>query len=135
MTLHLKDCGVYHGDNECSSLARKAASEPGKPRSWNIAVQVSPLENLLECVERTTVDLWSLDVEGVESMIVEAFPFGKIEVGMMVIEMNKSEDNNKNIEQVMKTNGFKECGNRNGDRYYVNPSYFKKRGMHAPNKC
>jgi len=123
-----KNRGSQCTDCECS----KFVEGPGE----NVTeVSVEPLEDLLGCLGKQTIDFWSLDVEGVESNILEKFPFKEIEVGMVVVEMNKSEENNNAIEKRLLSEGFKECGRTNLDRLYANPSYFKHRGLSTPETC
>jgi FkbM family methyltransferase len=126
--LDVADCAGYSGDGECSQVVNGNGNT-------TIEVQVAPLEELLTCLEQSTVDFWSLDVEGVEGAILKSFPFEHVEMGVLLIEMNKAEDNNKQIEQVMESNGFQECGRTAFDRIYVNPLYFNKRGLQIPATC
>eukprot|EP00747_Dinoflagellata_sp_TGD_P028765 gnl/TRDRNA2_/TRDRNA2_133469_c0_seq1.p1 gnl/TRDRNA2_/TRDRNA2_133469_c0~~gnl/TRDRNA2_/TRDRNA2_133469_c0_seq1.p1 ORF type:complete len:301 (+),score=50.27 gnl/TRDRNA2_/TRDRNA2_133469_c0_seq1:97-999(+) len=129
MNLQLEDCyGPGKGDGECSTIVSKQGIN-------TVEVQVAPLDKLLACLKQTTVDLWSLDVEGVESMVLDQFPFHEVEVGLLLIEMNKSENNNKQIEDIMKKQGFQECGQTTYDRIYMNPSYFLRRGLETPSQC
>lgn len=97
-----------------------------------MSVAVAPVDALLNCIGRKTVDFWSLDVEGVEQYILAHTPFDDIEVGVMLIEMNKSEENSKGIVDVMTKYGFKEVGTTDFDRIYVNPTYFLNRGLSVP---
>ena len=128
MYLDLHDCAGYEGDGECSHIVNGS----GK---ITVEVQVAPLGELLTCLGHSTVDFWSLDVEGVEGTILSSFPFERVVVGVLLIEMNKSGDNNKQIEQVMESNGFQECGRTLFDRIYVNPLYFNERGLQIPATC
>lgn len=128
-TLILGDCAGYKGDGECSHAKQFNA----KPRT--VQVSTAPLESLLNCIGRSTIDYWSLDVEGFESKILEPFPFQKVEVGVLMIEMNKTPKNNNEIANVMIAQGFKECGRTCFDRIYVNPAYWAKRGLETPKKC
>jgi len=128
MYLSPEDCAGYEGDGECSTTTDVHQEN-------SIKVQMAPLADLLAETGHSTVDFWSLDVEGAESQILKSFPFQKIEVGLMLIEMNKSEDNNKRIEDVMFGHGFQECGATQFDRIYVNPAYYKKRGLQTPSAC
>merc|ERR1719277_1535964 len=106
MNLEEDDCGYnVTGNGKCSHLANGDATSKG-----GLEVQVAPLEKLLACLGRSTVDFWSLDVEGVEGKILATFPFKDIEVGVLLIEVNKSPENKKEIEQTMETNGFQLCG-------------------------
>eukprot|EP00747_Dinoflagellata_sp_TGD_P117226 gnl/TRDRNA2_/TRDRNA2_172560_c0_seq1.p2 gnl/TRDRNA2_/TRDRNA2_172560_c0~~gnl/TRDRNA2_/TRDRNA2_172560_c0_seq1.p2 ORF type:complete len:129 (+),score=17.68 gnl/TRDRNA2_/TRDRNA2_172560_c0_seq1:657-1043(+) len=128
MYLQPRDCAHIKGDGQCSKLV--GPNTPGA-----IEVQLTPLEMILACLQQSVVDFWSLDVEGMEGNILKSFPFEKVEVGILLIEMNKNENNNMQIEQVMQNHGFKECGRTRFDRIYVNPQYYKKRGLSTPEEC
>jgi len=129
MYLQMRDCGLEERqtgtkcrDCECSTMV----DGPGE----NVTeIEVAPLPDLLACLGQKTVDFWSLDVEGMESQILQGFPFQKIEVGVMLIEMNKGEENNKAIAETLTSHGFNECTKAHNDRIYVNPSYFAKRHL------
>jgi len=124
-TLNLKfeDCAGIPGDGQCSHFAEEDGT---------VSVVVAPVDALLNCIGRRSVDFWSLDVEGVEQYILANTPFDDIEVGVMLIEMNKSEENSKGIVDVMTKYGFKEVGKTDFDRIYVNPTYFLNRGLSVP---
>jgi len=109
------------------------------------AVEAQPLHALMEQAGESSVDFWSLDVEGSESHVLQSTDFSKVEVGVLLIEMNKSEENNRGIYEVMKKEGFhnighsifdkvKGSGKRDGilDQVFVNPKYFQKRGLLVP---
>jgi len=105
----------------------------------SFVVQAEPLERLLAAVDPSlkTVDLWSLDIEGAESMVLENTDFGRIEVGVLLVEMNKTPENNAKISAVMAKNGFVDIGRTSYPRGYldhvfVNPLYFSRRQMPTP---
>ena len=54
-------------------------------------VQAEPLAKILAAISptRTTVDFWSLRIEGAECDVLQATDFEKITVGILLIEMNK----------------------------------------------
>jgi len=103
-------------------------------------VQSQSLQALMEAVKRTTVDFWSLDIEGSESAVLQSTDFSKVEVGVLLIEMNKDGANNDGIREVMDREGFHDIGHsiynegqlRILDHIFVNPSYFEKRGLDVP---
>ena len=51
-------------------------------------VQAEPLVAAISPT-RTTVDFWSLDIEGAECDVLQTTDFEKITVGIFLIEMNK----------------------------------------------
>jgi len=105
-------------------------------------VQSRSLQALMETIGRTTVDFWSLDIEGSESAVLHSTDFSKVEVGVLLIEMNKNGENNAGIREVMQREGFVDIGHTTYseggdsakplDRIFVNPQYFKKRGLAVP---
>ena len=54
-------------------------------------VQTQPLAKILAAISptRTTVEFWSLDIEGAECDVLQTTDFEKITVGIFLIEMNK----------------------------------------------
>jgi hypothetical protein len=100
-------------------------------------VLAAPLEMLLQKIGRSTVDFWSLDIEGSEGQVLQNTNFSKVEVGVLLIEMNKNGGNNEVIYNVMNREGFQKIGHTNYwggilDHIFVNPKYFEKRGMDVP---
>merc|ERR1711874_821683 len=72
-------------------------SSPGKNASWTNRrnpwpganaqeVAAQPLTMLLDVLNRSIVDFWSLDVEGAEGAILKATDFNRIEVGVLLME-------------------------------------------------
>lgn len=105
-----------------------------------VDTRCEPLVALLEHLNVTTVDLWSLDVEGVEGAVLESTDFTRLELGVAMIEMNKGDDNNMRIKAVMDNIGMMEIGRTYYlehavlDRIFANESYFKVRGLRFPEK-
>jgi len=104
-------------------------------------VQSQSLQALMEAIGRTTVDFWSLDIEGSESAVLHSTDFSQVEVGVLLVEMNKNEANNDGIREVMQREGFQDIGHSNYqeggsvlvlDHIFVNPKYFLKRGLAVP---
>lgn len=108
-------------------------------------IATEPLHTLLEKVTgkpKNAVDFWSLDyIEGSETDVLKNTDFAKVEVGVLLIEMNKSAENNAGITAVMKQNGFRDIGTSKYtnpghiddlDHVFVNDNYFKSRGITLP---
>lgn len=107
-------------------------------------VQAQPLEVLLEKLNRSTVDFWSLDIEGSEAAVLNSTNFSRVEIGVLLIEMNKNEENNNRIAEVMEREGFQRIGHTLYienfqthkrellDNIFVNPKYFQKRNLTVP---
>lgn len=110
-----------------------------KTNKQNIPVVAAPVEHLLSCIGRSTVDFWSLDVEGAEVSILQKTPFKDIEFGVVLIEVvsrgRKDSKRVNEIHQIMSSNGFEKCGSTAYDDIWVNPSYYEKRGLTTPSNC
>lgn len=96
-----------------------------------IKVQCFPLASVMQHLGRSTIDYWSLDVEGAEFAVLSHTDFNKIEVGVMSIEHGSPGSQDK-ILSVMTSHGFKRVKATNQDDYYANPKYFAKRGLPFP---
>jgi hypothetical protein len=107
--------------------------------SGSYQVLAEPLQDLMQSIGRKTVDFWSLDVEGSEATVLKATDFTKVEVGVLLVEMNKNPTNNDGIKEVLDKDGFVDMGHTNGgvgagwlDQIFVNPKYFAARGLALP---
>ena len=114
-------------------------------RRHTVTIVTEPLHSLLEKVTgkpKNTVDFWSLDVEGSEAGILQNTDFSKVEVGVMLIEMNKTPENNATIKKIMREKGFRDVGTSKYnegrgvealDHVFVNDEYFRRRNVKPPN--
>lgn len=73
-------------------------------------VRAEPLAKLLRSINRTTVDFWSLDVEGFEGAVLTTTDFSEVEVGVMLVETNNDDGNTRVVSAVMEKNGFRNAG-------------------------
>lgn len=109
-----------------------------------IDVEAQPLTELMRRANRSTIDFWSLDIEGCEGVVLQHTDFKKIEIGVILIEMNRKGENNDTVDSVMREQGFVDVGRTKYcfdmeceqiewlDHIFVNPRYFEKRGMKYP---
>ena len=124
MQLHFTDDGVFGRENGTSSRE----------------VQAEPLEKLIRAIDsdRRTVDFWSLDIEGGECKVLESTDFQKLQVGILMVEMNKTPENSRCILAVMERNGFQDIGKTldlgSGvlDHVFINHQYVQERGLSIP---
>lgn len=117
-----------------SGLGKIMMNNDNTPR---FDAEARPLEALLEEAGQSTVDFWSLDIEGSEGAVLLNFDFSKIEVGVLLIEMNKNMENNNQVLDVMMKQGFLDIGHSNWDQgildhIFINPKYFEKRNLPVP---
>jgi len=106
-------------------------------KSGSYEVLAETLQDLMQSIGRKTIDFWSLDIEGSESAVLKATDFARVEVGVLLIEMNKSAANNAAIKEIMDKEGFVDIGHTNYDggwldHIFVNPKYFVARGLAVP---
>lgn len=106
-------------------------------KSYFFGVEAWPLHALLEAVGRRTVDFWSLDIEGSEGSVLLNTDFSKVEVGVLLVEMNKNGKNDNDVYEAMQRAGFKEVGHTCYDKgkldgIFINPNYFKERNLEVP---
>lgn len=125
----------------------------GKAKINDGAYQVvaEPLQTLMQTLHKKTVDFWSLDIEGFEGQVLNSTDFRKVEVGVLLIEVNHQKDTL--VEDVMARQGFQFIGNTHYqkdaieikdarpehpwlvlDAVYVNPAYFKRRSLPLPKR-
>jgi len=108
--------------------------------SGSLTVQAQPLQALLEAAGgQKVVDFWSLDIEGSEGKVLKTTDFSKVEVGVLLIEMAISQQNNVEIREVMDREGFREIGHTHYDGgildyIFINPKYFQKRNLPVPSE-
>lgn len=103
-------------------------------------VQAEPLEKLIRAIDsdRRTVDFWSLDIEGSECEVLASTDFQKLQVGILMVEMNKTPENNRCILAVMERNGFQDIGktldlsSKVLDHVFINHQYVQERGLSLP---
>lgn len=64
----------------------------GTPLGEKVAVQCFPLYSILLALNRTTVDYFSLDIEGYELKVLETIPWHKVDIKMISAEISFIED-------------------------------------------
>ena len=94
-------------------------------------VQAEPLAKILAAISpiRTTVDFWSLDIEGAECDVLQTTDFEKITVGILLIEINKV---GGRVSNVMRERGFVPVGHVAIDDLFVNVKYMEDKGLVIP---
>merc|ERR1712166_291957 len=86
----------------------------------------APLERILQVLNRYTIDFLNLDIEGLELAVLNTVDFKRIEIGVVLVELNGNDDA---IIRILASNGFKRLRLTNGklpqqDGIFVNPAYF-----------
>ena len=96
---------------------------PSYPPKWFLVAGNQPT---------LVVDYWSLDTEGSEPQILMSTNFTQIQIGVMSIEHNTEPDKQKGIREAMMATGLVLYRNIGFDYIYVNPAYFRERGLKPP---
>ncbi|CAL4109375.1 unnamed protein product [Meganyctiphanes norvegica] len=88
------------------------------------SVQCLPLASLLLALGRTHVDFISLDVEGVEPLILSSFPWGDITVDVWVVEhLPQQGESAQPFINIFTSRGYVHAHLANTSNY-LNPNYF-----------
>ena len=86
-------------------------------------MQCFPLYTILMALGNPTVDLFSLDIEGAELQVLKTIPWDKVNIRVMLIEVNHIgaifQGSLKALSQLLKKNGFKFFRSTNIDDIYV----------------
>ena len=70
------------------------------------SVQCFPVYSLLLALNRTTVDYFSLDVEGSELQVLKTIPFDKVDIKVLTVEFVHSAGGKKTLEEFMSQKGY-----------------------------
>ena len=76
------------------------------PSKGGILAQCFPIYSLLLALNRTTVDYFSLDVEGSELQILKTIPFDKVNIKVLTVEYIEAKQKKKPIEDFMHSKGY-----------------------------
>eukprot|EP00747_Dinoflagellata_sp_TGD_P079016 gnl/TRDRNA2_/TRDRNA2_160334_c0_seq2.p1 gnl/TRDRNA2_/TRDRNA2_160334_c0~~gnl/TRDRNA2_/TRDRNA2_160334_c0_seq2.p1 ORF type:complete len:321 (-),score=43.73 gnl/TRDRNA2_/TRDRNA2_160334_c0_seq2:234-1070(-) len=112
--------------NQQINHMKKAHPEAGA----KIIVPTYPVNMVMKQLNRTTIDYWSLDVEGAELSILQGIDFKTLEIGVITVERNGKQ---QPIQALLAKNGFQLANSGAVDDYYVNTAYFQKRGLNRSN--
>ncbi|CAG7728541.1 unnamed protein product [Allacma fusca] len=115
--------------NPVSSEAGGLIYDPYYGAIVPVGAQSIPLYTLLLALNRTTVDFFSLDVEGNELQILKTIPFDKITFKILTIEHLFVEEGKRALWTFMKSKGYilyKTIKTKmTGDSIFVHPSVLK----------
>ena len=74
--------------------------------STGTSVQCLPVYTLLLALNRTIVDYFSLDVEGVELQVLKTVPFDKVDIKVLTVEFVHTVEGKKALEDFMLSKGY-----------------------------
>ncbi|XP_060086052.1 uncharacterized protein LOC132565429 [Ylistrum balloti] len=92
-----------------------------------IEVQCFPLYSILLAINRTTVDFFSLDIEGDELGVLKTIPFHKVDIRMLAVEFSHGPSGYSGMQRYMERNGYETILKVSRDDWGVNDLIFKKK--------
>ena len=102
----------------------------------NIKVPCFPMETLMLAQNRSHVDYWSLDVEGVELEVLLTVPFNRLDISVISVEYAHVPGGKEEITKYMDTQGYvtdREIVIKKGYEY-VKDLILVKKGLLTPTK-
>ena len=80
-----------------------------------LRVQCFPLYSILAAINRTTVDYFSLDIEGDELRVLQTIPYKLVDFKVLTVECHNQKRNGPVLTSYLKTKGYKNVMNINID--------------------
>lgn len=100
-----------------------------KLRAGYIPVQCFPLYSILLALNRTTVDYFSLDVEGAELDVLKTVPFDKVNIRVLSVEYIHDKDGESGVKDFMESKGYIAHQKVNNPQNLANDIIFVKQGL------
>lgn len=97
-----------------------------------VDVPCFPLRSIMQALNRTTIDYWSLDTEGSEAAILQATDFSHLEIGVMTVEHNGDAQKRAAVARTLSAHGVERVMRGGQDDYFASPEYFRRRGWKFP---
>ncbi|XP_060086057.1 uncharacterized protein LOC132565433 [Ylistrum balloti] len=94
-----------------------------------VQVQCLPLYSILLALNQTTVDFFSLDVEGDELSVLKTIPFDKVNIKMLTVEYVHDTGRFSELQAFMEKNGYETLLRMQRDNGSVNDIIFRKKGL------
>lgn len=88
-----------------------------KRKSFTKTVYCFPLYSLLQAIGQTTVDFFSLDVEGAEPYVLKGIDFSQIDIKLLVVEVKHC--GSKVVSDILVPAGYKFVKNTGIDDIYA----------------
>ena len=98
-------------------------------RPDTVQIECFPFYSFMLALNRTTIDFFSLDVEGDELKILKTIPFDKINIKMLTVEYFHGPGGANALQKFMESKGYQVVANiRQG--YSVGDLIFIKKGLY-----
>ena len=122
--------------NKAYSLGRIIAAPDPKTKQQRrqahnnpVWMQCFPLYSILLALNRTTVDFFSLDVEGDELSVLKTIPFHKVYIKMITVEFAHGKGGYKALQKYMTSQGYDTLLRMERDDLLVTDIIFRKKGL------
>ena len=98
-----------------------------------LEVQCFPLVSLLLALNRTKIDYFSLDIEGVELEVLQTIPFDRIDITVLTVEFVHNKGGKQGILAFMAKMGYRSVKEIVRQNNLANDFVFVKRDYRLPN--
>ena len=92
-----------------------------------VTIECFPIHFVLQALNRTKIDYFSLDVEGDELNVLKTIPFDKISIDMLSVEYLHGGDVQSELQTFMEHKGYQTVLKMQRDDGGVNDFIFKKK--------
>lgn len=94
-----------------------------------VKMQCFPLYSILLAINQTTVDFFSLDIEGDELDVLQTIPFDKVNIKMLTVEVAHGVQGSHAVQKFMENKGYDTLLKVSRDDGGVNDLIFRKKGL------
>ncbi|VDI69266.1 Hypothetical predicted protein [Mytilus galloprovincialis] len=94
-----------------------------------VEMECFPLYSLMLALNRTTIDFFSLDVEGDEVNVLKTIPFDKLNIKMMTVEYAHGGAGGADMQRFLQSKGYEVVLKVSKDNWGVNDLIFRKKGV------
>ena len=98
-------------------------------RTDEIQIQCFPLYSILLALNRTKIDLFSLDIEGDELKVLKTVPFEKVDITVMIVDFFHQITKGAELITFLKGKGYQKVLNS-----YMDMIFKKTNALHAGEK-
>lgn len=103
------------------SIGKILERSPSNGNAKTTTVQCMPLFSLLTAMKMTTIDYFSLDVEGSELKVLKTIPFDKVLIKILSVEIEHSQEGKDKLLEFMEDKGYRLVGQIGAPKYsYAN---------------
>lgn len=94
-----------------------------------VLVQCFPLYSILLALNQTTVDFFSLDIEGDELNVLRTIPWNKVNIKMLTVEYAHGAGSSGYLTRYMQEQGYDTLLQVSRSDWGVNDVIFRKKGL------